>query len=50
MSNITVKEKEIEEASDSVENIIYEINNIQVMLDSELARLYQCKNGTKEIN
>lgn len=50
MSNITVKEKEIEEASDSVENMIYEINNIQVMLDSELARLYQCKNGTKEIN
>lgn len=50
MSNITVKEKEIEEASDSVENMIYEINNTQVMLDSELARLYQCKNGTKEIN
>ena len=50
MSNITAKEKEIEEASDSVENMIYEINNIQVMLDSELARLYQCKNGTKEIN
>lgn len=50
MSNITIKEREIEEASDSVENMIYEINNIQVMLDSELARLYQCKNGTKEIN
>lgn len=50
MSNIAVKEKEIEEASDSVKNMIYEINGIQVMLDSELARLYQCKNGTKEIN
>ena len=50
MSNITVKEKEIEEASDSVENMISEINNTQVMIDSELARLYQCKNGTKEIN
>lgn len=48
--NITVKEKEIEEASNSVKNMIYEINNVQVMLDSELARLYQCKNGTKEIN
>ena len=48
--NITVKEKEFEEASNSVENMIYEINNVQVMLDSELARLYQCKNGTKEIN
>lgn len=32
MSNITAKEKE--EASDSVENMIYEINNTQVMLDS----------------
>lgn len=50
MSNIAVKEKEIEEASDSVESMIYEINGTQVMLDSELARLYQCKNGTKEIN
>ncbi|MCM1053649.1 MAG: ORF6N domain-containing protein [Ruminococcus sp.] len=30
--------------------MIYEINGIQVMLDSELAKLYQCKNGTKEIN
>lgn len=50
MSNIAVKEKEVEEASNSVENMIYEINNTQVMLDSELARLYQCKNGTKEIN
>jgi len=50
MSNIAVKEKEIDEANDSVESMIYEINGTQVMLDSELARLYQCKNGTKEIN
>lgn len=33
-----------------IENLIYEINGIQVMLDSDLAKLYQCKNGTKEIN
>ena len=33
-----------------VENIIYEIRGKQVMLDSDLAELYQCKNGTKEIN
>ena len=33
-----------------LENIIYEIRNQQVMLDSDLARLYECKNGTKEIN
>lgn len=50
MSNITVKEKDSEAASDSVESMIYEINGTQVMLDFELARLYQCKNGTKEIN
>ena len=33
-----------------IENMIYEIRGIQVMLDSDLAKLYQCKNGTKEIN
>ena len=33
-----------------VENLIYEIRGKQVMLDSDLAKLYQCKNGTKEIN
>ena len=33
-----------------IENMIYEIRGKQVMLDSDLARLYQCKNGTKEIN
>ena len=34
----------------NIENMIYEIRGKQVMLDSDLARLYQCKNGTKEIN
>ena len=33
-----------------VENLIYEIRGVQVMLDSDLARLYNCKNGTKTIN
>ena len=33
-----------------IENMIYEIRGQQVMLDSDLAKLYQCKNGTKEIN
>ena len=33
-----------------VENLIYEIRGKQVMLDSDLAKLYRCKNGTKEIN
>ena len=33
-----------------VEDLIYEINGKEVMLDSDLAKLYECKNGTKEIN
>ena len=34
----------------NIENKIYEIRGVQVMLDSDLARIYKCKNGTKEIN
>ena len=34
----------------NIENKIYEIRGVQVMLDSDLAELYQCKNGTKSIN
>jgi hypothetical protein len=30
--------------------MIYEIDGKEVMLDSDLAKLYNCKNGTKEIN
>ena len=33
-----------------IENMIYEIRGKQVMLDSDLAKLYHCNNGTKEIN
>ena len=33
-----------------IEDMIYEIRGKQVMMDSDLAKLYQCKNGTKEIN
>lgn len=33
-----------------IQNQIYEIRGKQVMLDSDLAKLYNCKNGTKEIN
>ena len=33
-----------------IENLIYEIRGKQVMFDYDLTRLYQCKNGTKEIN
>ena len=42
MNNIIVKE--------NIENLIYEIRGKQVMLDSDLARLYECANGTKTIN
>jgi len=34
----------------NIENMIYEIRGMQVMLDSDLARLYKCVNGTKTIN
>ena len=43
MSDIIVKEE-------NIKDMIYEIRGKQVMLDSDLAKLYQCKNGTKEIN
>ena len=36
--------------NNNIENMIYEIRGKQVMLDSDLAKLYQCKNGTKDIN
>lgn len=36
--------------SEDIKKRIYEIRGKQVMLDSDLAELYQCKNGTKEIN
>ena len=35
---------------EKIENLIYNIAGKEVMLDSDLARLYHCKNGTKEIN
>ena len=34
----------------NIETLIYEIRGKQVMLDSDLAKLYQCSNGTKDIN
>ena len=33
-----------------IKDMIYEVRGKQVMLDSDLAKLYGCKNGTKEIN
>ena len=44
MNEIIIKE------NINIEDMIYEIRGKQVMLDSDLAMLYCCKNGTKEIN
>ena len=41
---------EIIEQEEKLEKLIYEISGVQVMLDSDLARLYKCVNGTKDIN
>ena len=38
------------ENNKKIEDMIYEIRGKQVILDSDLARLYECKNGTKAIN
>ena len=40
---------EIKEKFD-IKDLIYEIRGQYVMLDSDLAKLYKCKNGTKTIN
>ena len=42
MNEVIKKEK--------IEDLIYEIRGKQVMLDSDLAKLYECTNGTKDIN
>ena len=44
MNNIVVSD------NIKIENMIYEIRGKQVMLDSDLARLYGCKNETKSLN
>ena len=43
MNEIVIKEN-------IIQNMIYEIRGVQVMLDSDLAKLYKCANGTKSIN
>ena len=42
--------KIIENKEFKIEDMIYEIRGKQVMLDSDLATLYKCKNGTKVVN
>ena len=43
-------EEIIEKENIQIEDMIYEIRGKQVMLDSDLAILYECANGTKTIN
>lgn len=38
------------ENTENIRDLIYEVRGQQVMVDSDLARLYECTNGTKEIN
>ena len=33
-----------------IKDMIYEVRGQYVMFDSDLARIYECKNGTKSIN
>ena len=40
----------VEKEDIKIEKLIYEIRDVPVILDSDLARLYECKNGTKTIN
>lgn len=42
MQNLVIQE--------NIENLIHNIRGKEVMLDSDLARLYHCKNGTKSVN
>ena len=45
-----MKNEIISKENSEIVNLIYEIRGKQVMLDSDLARLYECINGTKTIN
>ena len=41
---------ELVASSIEIEDLIYEVRGKQVMLDRDLAKLYQCANGTKSLN
>lgn len=41
---------EITKIEEQISNKIYVIRGVEVMLDSDLAILYECSNGTKTIN
>lgn len=33
-----------------IKNLIYEVRGVPIILDNDLAKLYNCTNGTKDIN
>lgn len=35
---------------EDIKRLIYEVRGTKILLDSDLAKLFGCKNGTKEIN
>ena len=49
MENNTLVKTNNNPDDNSLNSLIYEIKVKQVMLDSDLARLYQCKNSTKSM-
>ena len=40
----------IEKENILIEDMIYKVRGVQVMLDSDLAKLYNCANDTKDVN
>ena len=50
MIELTEKNKILTVDQDNISSMIFEIRGNQVMLDRDLANLYNCKNGTKTIN
>ena len=48
--DVEIMNEIIEKEEIKVEKMIYEIRGKQVILDSDLAKLYECANGTKTIN
>lgn len=47
---VLLKGKDVNKNEEVVENLIYDVRGKQVMLDSDLARLYECANRAKTIN
>ena len=49
-NNYQIIKKTPEFPEQNIQNMIYKISGKEVMLDEDLAYLYKCKNGTKEVN